>query len=108
MTREVLVYNEEEHIFEKKKIEKLSNINYNIYNSSPNSVKSNKSNKSNVSSPDSINSVHNDFDDNNDMEDINFQDIYIRSLDLKRHKWDLLIKIKNCLLKCLCCFRKTN
>ena len=108
MTREVLVYNEEEHIFEKKKIEKLRNINYYIYNSSPNSVKSNKSNKSNVSSPDSINNVHNDFDDNNDMEDINFQDIYIRSLDLKRHKWDLLIKIKNCLLKCLCCFRKTD
>ena len=106
MTREVLVYNEEEHIFEKKKIEKLSNINFNIDNSSPNSVKSVKSNKSNVSSPDSTNSIYNDFDDN--MEDINFQDIYIRSLDLKRHKWDLLKKIKNCLLKCLCCFRKTN
>jgi hypothetical protein len=96
MTKEVLVYNNEEQIFEKKKVEKISDIINNIENSSPNSVRSNGSDS------------YNELDERNNMDDINFQDIYIRSIDLKRHKWDLLIKIKNGLLKLLRCFRKTN
>jgi len=96
MTKEVLVYNNEEHIFEKKKVEKISDIINNIENSSPSSVKSNGSDS------------YNELDERNNMDDINFQDIYIRSIDLKKHKWDILKKIKNGLLKLLCCFRKTN